>query len=199
MISLYLHIVALLKRRKFRKCSEISKSAIVRHTARIALVYGSEKSDVKIADGVIIQGYIVSCGKGKVTMAKNSRLGVNAIIRCVDNVYFGENSGASSNVVISDNNNHPVNPHDRVIQYQTPGGSKERSWEYSDHAPIIIGKNVWIGEYARICKGVTIGDGSVVAANAVVTKDVPANCIVAGNPARIVKTDIDKTTPRKFL
>lgn len=57
---------------------------------------------------------------------------------------------------------------------------------------------MWIGEYVRICKGVTIGDGSVVAANAVVTKDVPPNSIVAGNPAKVVKTDIDKTIPRQF-
>lgn len=43
-----------------------------------------------------------------------------------------------------------------------------------------------------IQKGVTIGDNSIVAANSVVTKDVPSNSIAAGNPARIVKTDIDK-------
>lgn len=45
--------------------------------------------------------------------------------------------------------------------------------------------------------GVIVGDGCVVAANSVVTKSVPDNCIVAGNPARIVKTDIDKL-PRYF-
>ena len=45
----------------------------------------------------------------------------------------------------------------------------------------IIGENCWIGANVRICKGVTIGDNSVVAACSVVTKDVPANCIVAGN------------------
>lgn len=46
--------------------------------------------------------------------------------------------------------------------------------------------------FARIYKGVTIGDNSIIAANTVVTKDIPKNCIVAGNPGRIVKTDIDK-------
>lgn len=51
----------------------------------------------------------------------------------------------------------------------------------------IIGENCWIGANVRICKGVTIGDNSVVAACSVVTKDVPANCIVAGNPAKVVK------------
>ena len=54
-----------------------------------------------------------------------------------------------------------------------------------------IGDDCWIGTNVRICKGVTIGDNSIVAACSVVTKDVPANCIVAGNPAKIVKTGID--------
>ena len=51
---------------------------------------------------------------------------------------------------------------------------------------------MWIGSNVRICKGVTIGQGAVIAACSVVTKDVPANSIAAGNPAKIVKTDIDQ-------
>lgn len=53
--------------------------------------------------------------------------------------------------------------------------------------PVVIGNNVWIGDKATILPGVTIGDGAVVAANAVVTKDVPAYCVVGGNPAKIIK------------
>jgi acetyltransferase-like isoleucine patch superfamily enzyme len=52
---------------------------------------------------------------------------------------------------------------------------------------VYIGKNVWIGDKATILPNVKIGDGVVVAANAVVTKDVPDYCVVAGNPARIIK------------
>lgn len=53
--------------------------------------------------------------------------------------------------------------------------------------PVILEDNVWVGDHATVLKGVTIGQNSIVAARAVVTKDVPANVIVAGNPARIVK------------
>ncbi len=52
---------------------------------------------------------------------------------------------------------------------------------------ITIGNDVWIGDKATILPGVTIGDGAIIAANAVVTKNVPAYSIVAGNPARIIK------------
>lgn len=53
--------------------------------------------------------------------------------------------------------------------------------------PVTIGNNVWIGDKATILSGVTIGDGAVIAANAVVTKDVPAYCVVGGIPARVIK------------
>ncbi|HXT08618.1 MAG TPA: sugar O-acetyltransferase [Roseiarcus sp.] len=53
--------------------------------------------------------------------------------------------------------------------------------------PIVISRNAWIATGAIVVGGVTIGENSVVAAGSVVTKDVPANCLVAGNPARIIR------------
>ena len=53
-----------------------------------------------------------------------------------------------------------------------------------------IGNHVWIGSGAKILKGVTIGNGSIVAAGAVVVQDVPENCLAAGVPARIVKEGV---------
>lgn len=53
--------------------------------------------------------------------------------------------------------------------------------------PVVIKQNAWIGAKATILPGVTVGKNAVVAANAVVTKDVPANTVVAGNPAKIIK------------
>ena len=54
-------------------------------------------------------------------------------------------------------------------------------------APIKLGKKVWIGAHATILAGVTIGDNAIVAAGAVVTKDVPADTVVGGVPARVIK------------
>ena len=55
-------------------------------------------------------------------------------------------------------------------------------------APIVAGRNVWIGSNSTILQGVTIGDNSIIAAGSVVTKDVPANAIVAGVPARFIRS-----------
>ena len=59
--------------------------------------------------------------------------------------------------------------------------------------PVHIGSRVWVGCKATILKGVTIGDGAVIAAGAVVTKDVPANALVGGNPAKIIRENISWT------
>ena len=54
-------------------------------------------------------------------------------------------------------------------------------------AKVVIGRDVWVGSHATILPGVTIGDGAIVAAGAVVTKDVPPNAVVAGVPAKVIK------------
>ena len=63
----------------------------------------------------------------------------------------------------------------------------DRTKRAEEITPVHIGDNVWLGDHATVLKGVTIGENSVVAARAVVTKDVPSNVIVAGNPAKVVK------------
>lgn len=68
--------------------------------------------------------------------------------------------------------NHDLNPENRASMHP---------------APIVLGKNVWIGSNSTILQGVTIGDGAIIAAGSVVTKDVAANTIVGGVPARFIR------------
>lgn len=66
--------------------------------------------------------------------------------------------------------------------------SKDRKYIQDIPSPVAIGNNVWVGLNAIILKGTEIGDNSVVGAGSVVKGKFPANCVIAGNPARIVKT-----------
>ena len=77
-------------------------------------------------------------------------------------------------------------------------GIYDRAEPVGKTKPIILEDNVWVGDSAIICKGVTIGANSIIGAGAVVTKNVPANSVYAGNPARLVKKlDDDEFVTRK--
>ena len=66
-------------------------------------------------------------------------------------------------------------------------GIYDRAEPVGNTKPVVLEDNVWIGDSAIICKGVTIGENSIIGAGAVVTKNVPPNSIFAGNPAKLVK------------
>ena len=66
-------------------------------------------------------------------------------------------------------------------------GIYDRSEPVGKTKPIILKDNVWIGDSAIVCKGVTIGENSIIGAGAVVTKNIPANVVAVGNPAKVVK------------
>ncbi|MDR1417832.1 MAG: acyltransferase [Endomicrobium sp.] len=166
-------------------------------SSKIVLSDGSTKEDIVIHNNARVYAKLISQNKGKIILEETVKIGSGTIIGAVNYIKIGSGTAISDSVRIFDNNNHPVHPEDRRLMYQSPWNSPLRKWKNSESKPIIIGKNVWIGQNTRINKGVTIGDNSIVAANTVVTKDVPPNSIVAGNPGKIVKTDIDKL-PRVF-
>lgn len=101
-----------------------------------------------------------------VLISPGSRISASAEIRIGNGVMM------ANSVYITDSDWHGI--YDRVARPQ-------------EDAPVIIGDNVWLGDRCCVLKGVTIGENSVVGSNAVVTKDVPANVIVGGIPAKVVK------------
>ncbi|KUJ84991.1 acyltransferase [Microbulbifer flavimaris] len=94
-------------------------------------------------------------------------------ISAAESITIGDACMIAANVYISDSDWH---------------GLYNRTRPFRCTAPITLGNNVWIGDSAIVCKGVSIGDNSVVGAGSVVTKSVPANTVVAGNPAREIKS-----------
>lgn len=165
---------------------------ILRH-AHARPFRGSSPKDIIIGDSFrFFSGSIVSQNGGKISIGKHVKFGFNCLIGAANSIRIGDYTSFADNITIMDNNNHSVNPLDRAIMYRTAKDSDYRGWKYSNSTPVVIGSNVWCGSNVRINKGVIIGDGAVIAANTVVVKDVPANSICAGNPGKIVKTDIDK-------
>lgn len=162
-------------------------SYLFRRESSIVISDGSEKKDIILGNNVCIYGKLESQHGGKILFGDNTRLGSNSIVRSVNSVIIGSYTAISDHVIITDNNNHPIDSQFRREMKLTEQDADMRKWKHSVCSPIVIGENVWIGEYSRIQKGVIIGDNSIVAANAVVTKSVPANCIVGGNPAKILK------------
>ena len=154
--------------------------------------HGASKKNIIIKNGAWPLGKISVEGNGTVIMHEYSKIDGTTSILCVNRVEIGPYSRIAHNTTICDNNNHPVSPSYRRKMALTPMEDDMRLWKHSVSAPIIIGTNCWIGTNVRICKGVTIGDNSVIAACSVVTKSIPANCIAAGNPAKIVKQNIEE-------
>ncbi|MFF2331766.1 MULTISPECIES: sugar O-acetyltransferase [unclassified Streptomyces] len=81
-----------------------------------------------------------------------------------------------------------IGPHVQLLTPTHPVEPQPRRDKLEAAKPITIGDNVWLGGGAIVCPGVTIGDNSVVGAGAVVTRDIPANSVAVGNPARVVKS-----------
>ncbi|WP_432180067.1 sugar O-acetyltransferase [Streptomyces sp. NBC_00063] len=81
-----------------------------------------------------------------------------------------------------------IGPNVQLLTPTHPVEPQPRRDKLEAALPITIGDNVWLGGGVIVCPGVTIGDNSVIGAGAVVTKDVPANVVAVGNPARPVRT-----------
>lgn len=102
-------------------------------------------------------------------------INVNLFILCAEKIEIGNGVRIGRNVSIRDFNG------EHVILSDT----------YCNQSPVYIGDHVWICSGASIMPGVTIGEGAIIAANAVVTKNVPPHSMVAGVPARVIKTDVE--------
>ena len=112
-----------------------------------------------------------------------------ALIMAEEKIDIGSHCLISWNVGIADSDFHPLEPAQRLIDAQAlaPFFKDRPARPKLKTAPVKIADNVWIGMNAVILKGVSIGENSVVAAGSVVTKSIPPNTVVAGNPAVVVR------------
>ena len=105
-------------------------------------------------------------------------------IWCTNSITIGNNVHIGANCMIIDSDVHSLNYKDR-------NSLPEKKIDVA-HSPIRIGDDAWIGLNCIILKGVSIGERAIIGAGSVVTKNIPADCIAAGNPCKILRTKLDK-------
>jgi len=118
-----------------------------------------------------VRSEFVAHPQGRIDIGSGVFINYGASISAHERVSIGDGCQIGSYAIMMDNDYHKVGELAAVPQ----------------SAPIVLGKNVWLGVRVTILKGVTIGDDAVVGAGSVVTKDVPARCLVAGVPAKVVR------------
>lgn len=148
----------------------------------------------KEASGSITLGNNVFCNgelycflnKGNISIGDFSYVGDGSKIWALDAVTIGKRVLISHNVFIVDNQTHPVNAETRHQQFKAKFGFPFPENLDLEEKAIVIEDDVWIAANSIILRGVHIGKGAIVGAGAVVTKNVPAGKLVAGNPAMII-------------
>jgi len=120
-------------------------------------------------------------GDGFISIGKYSLICPGVRISSASGITLGDSCMMASSVYITDSDWHGI--YDRLDYI---GAS----------SPVTIGNNVWLGDSSIVCKGVSIGDNSIIGAGSVVTRDIPENVIAAGNPAKVIKK-LDQSEPMR--
>ena len=162
-------------------------SKLYKETVIFNLQKGIDK--ISIGENSHIRAELVTLNYGgQIEIGDNTFVGVGSRIWSGESVKIGSNVLISHNVNIIDTDSHELNHIERAegfIKLIKEGYPIEKGSIKTK--PIIIGDYVWISFNVIILKGVTIGKGSIIAAGAVVTKDIPEFCLAAGNPAIVIK------------
>lgn len=193
----------LYKKYKFYKIKKNSKRKVDIHPSVILMDsayfdFRTEEESMRIfidEESVIGCSFIFESDCGVIQIGKRTFINGGTNLISVNKIEIGDDVTIAWGVYIYDHNSHSLSDKDRIEDikrvrndyYNKRNFSFSKEWSTVKSAPIKICNKVWIGFNAIILKGVTIGEGAIVAAGAVVTKDVPAWTVVAGNPAVVVK------------
>lgn len=144
---------------------------------------------IRLNDNVLVEGRLmVFKYGGLINIGNYVYIGEGSHIRSGESIKIGDNVLISHNVNIIDTNSHEINYQERAEEYRKALKDEPSVRKGNvETAPIIIENDVWISFGVTILKGVRIGQGAIIAANSVVTKDVEPFTLVAGNPAKFIK------------
>ncbi|MES2777497.1 MAG: acyltransferase [Bacteroidota bacterium] len=189
-----------------RPCLKIGKSLLFGSFNLHLPKADQSRTYVTIGDDCMIGGnFTFESATGEIVIGNRVFLaGGNAI--CINKIELEDDVFVSWGVYFFDNDSHSLNYRHRLDDMQKhladwkSGNTNynfSKDWTHVKSAPIKICKYAWIGMDVTILKGVTVGEGAIVAAASVVTKDVPAWTVVAGNPATVVKYLPEHQTQKK--
>ncbi|WP_326938949.1 acyltransferase [Agreia sp. Leaf210] len=130
--------------------------------------------------GAEARSFIRAIGGAVIEVGNRSYMNSGVTLTAVERIVIGDDVKLGSFVAISDYGSHELFAGSGIVR-----------------APVVIGNNVWIGRGSFVMPGVTIGDNSVIGAGSVVTKDIPANSVAFGSPARVTKTLPETSAPRR--
>lgn len=154
----------------------------------------SPPAALEIGEGSMFQGSIAADRpQAEVRIGARTFIGGSMLV-CAERITIGDDVLISWGCTILDHQSHALDWADRAGD--VAGWIKgEKDWSNVRIRPVAIGDKVWIGFNAIVLPGITIGEGAVVGAGSVVTRDVAPWTVVAGNPARVVRT-LDPSSPR---
>jgi acetyltransferase-like isoleucine patch superfamily enzyme len=169
-----------------KKCAQVGSECAFTGNAKI-YNHSNKIESIIIGNGVTIDGILEVYDKGLLLIDDYTFIG-NSRIFCANQISIGKGCWIADHVFIMDSDLHPISPHRRLNDAKNfSQGIFPDVYTNIINSPTIIENSVWIGVNSIILKGVTLGEGVVVGAGSVVTKDVPAWTIVAGNPARVIR------------
>ena len=179
-------------------CQAFEQGSVIGKNCRLGpnafCINMGDKTDIRIGDDVVCRGLLrrENFGSGRIIIHENVYIGDDCLISCAEHIEIGRYTMIAHGVQIFDNDTHPVSVKQRAQDQQIIFKGDDISRPQIKSMPVFIGDYVWIGFNSIIMKGVRIGDNSIVAAGSVVTRDVPENAIVAGNPAKLVRMIIQE-------
>ena len=196
MKAIILKILDFLKRRRLKsfgsKVSVGSSTRLLRGFNIRFLASPIDRQYVAVGEcGVLNATFVFESTTGRISIGNRCYIGVNSSLISRDAIEIGDDVTIAWGVTIYDHDSHSKDWRDRrnAVQhfydkYGQPECFDSLEWNRVKSAPIVICDKVWVGFDVVILKGVTIGEGAIVAARSVVTRDVEAFTVVGGNPAK---------------
>jgi len=123
---------------------------------------------------------------GQIQIGSRTFVGRSDLV-CYRSLVIGDDVIMSWGITVVDHDSHSTEWAMRRNDVRDWGKGR-KNWEHIAHAPVVVGNKAWVGFNASILKGVTIGEGAVIGAGSVVTRDIPPYSVAVGNPARVVRS-----------